>query len=69
MQYINLLILCKIKLQILQEQLENSRDETQDTPMDKIHRENVREGRNKYKTLQEIRKGNTVRRVDLFENL
>lgn len=56
-------------LQKLQEELEKSRDESQDTPMDRIHRENVKEGRNKYKTLQEIRKGNTVRRVDLFENL
>lgn len=37
--------------------------------MDKIHRENLREGRNKYKTLNEIRKGNTVRRVDMFENM
>lgn len=37
--------------------------------MDKIHRENVRQGRDKYKTLREIRKGNTKRRVDQFENM
>lgn len=50
-------------------QLENTRDESHDTVMDKIHRKNLREGRDKYKTLMEIRRGNTVRRVDLFENL
>lgn len=50
-------------------QLEQTRDASKDTEMDRIHRENLKEGRNKYKTLMEIRRGNTVRRVDLFENL
>lgn len=54
---------------MLQEKLEHSRDTTKETEMDKIHRENIKDGRDKYKTLAEIRKGNTVRRVDLFENL
>jgi len=37
--------------------------------MDQLHKENVKQGRDKYKTLREIRKGNTKRRVDQFENL
>ena len=37
--------------------------------MDKIHKENVKQGRDKYKTLREVRKGNTKRRVDQFENM
>lgn len=49
--------------------LEKTRDESKDTQNDKIHRQNVQEGRDKYQTLAKIRKGNTTRRVDLFENL
>jgi hypothetical protein len=37
--------------------------------MDRIHKENVKQGRDKYKTLREVRKGNTKRRVDQFENM
>lgn len=55
--------------QALKQDLAQSRDETMETAMDKIHRENVRQGRDKYKTLREIRKGNTKRRVDQFENM
>ena len=40
-----------------------------ETTMDKIHKENVKQGRDKYKTLREVRKGNTKRRVDQFENM
>jgi len=36
---------------------------------DRIHKENVKQGRDKYKTLREVRKGNTKRRVDQFENM
>ncbi|XP_044005075.1 moesin/ezrin/radixin homolog 1 isoform X2 [Aphidius gifuensis] len=57
------------QLKVLKEDLAQSRDETKETVMDKIHRENVRQGRDKYKTLREIRKGNTKRRVDQFENM
>nr|CAD7456711.1 unnamed protein product [Timema tahoe] len=57
------------QLKALKEDLAHSRDETKETSMDKIHRENVRQGRDKYKTLREIRKGNTKRRVDQFENM
>lgn len=55
--------------QMLKQDLAQSRDETKETTLDKIHRENVRQGRDKYKTLREIRKGNTKRRVDQFENM
>jgi hypothetical protein len=34
---------------------------------DKVHQENVKEGRDKYKTLREIRLGNTKKRIDAFE--
>ena len=47
----------------------HTRDETGETTMDRIHKENVRQGRDKYKTLREVRKGNTKRRVDQFENM
>lgn len=57
------------QLLALKQDLAQSRDETKETAMDKIHRENVRQGRDKYKTLREIRKGNTKRRVDQFENM
>ncbi|KAM3956756.1 LOW QUALITY PROTEIN: moesin [Aphomia sociella] len=57
------------QLKALKQDLAQTRDETKETAMDKIHRENVRQGRDKYKTLREIRKGNTKRRVDQFENM
>ncbi|XP_031849915.1 moesin isoform X1 [Nomia melanderi] len=57
------------QLKALKKDLAQSRDESKETVMDKIHRENVRQGRDKYKTLREIRKGNTKRRVDQFENM
>ncbi|XP_035898076.1 moesin/ezrin/radixin homolog 1 isoform X2 [Anopheles maculipalpis] len=57
------------QLKALKQDLALSRDDTMETPNDKIHRENVRQGRDKYKTLREIRKGNTKRRVDQFENM
>jgi radixin len=57
------------QLKMLKQDLAQSRDETKETTMDKIHRENVRQGRDKYKTLRQIRQGNTKRRVDQFENM
>ncbi|CRK90584.1 CLUMA_CG004286, isoform A [Clunio marinus] len=57
------------QLKALKQDLAQSRDETKETANDKLHRENVRQGRDKYKTLREIRKGNTKRRVDQFENM
>jgi len=57
------------QLRSLKEELADTRDDQQETTMDKIHRENVKQGRDKYKTLREVRKGNTKRRVDQFENM
>lgn len=54
---------------MLQQKLDETRNQTMDTDLDKIHRVNLAEGRNKYKTLAEIRRGNTVRRVEMFENM
>lgn len=57
------------QLLALKDELAETRDDTKETQMDKLHKENVKEGRDKYKTLREIRKGNTKRRVDAFENM
>jgi len=57
------------QLKMLKQELSETRDDTKETTLDKIHKENVRQGRDKYKTLREIRKGNTKRRVDQFENM
>merc|ERR1711997_234882 len=57
------------QLRSLKEDLANTRDDQNETTMDKIHRENVKQGMDKYKTLREVRKGNTKRRVDQFENM
>lgn len=54
---------------MLKAELEETRDDSKETTEDKLHKENVRQGRDKYKTLREIRKGNTKRRVDQFENM
>merc|ERR1711962_490509 len=57
------------QLKSLGEDLAHIRDDQALTTMDKIHKENVKQGRDKYKTLREVRKGNTKRRVDQFENM
>lgn len=57
------------QLKALKHDLETTRDSEKETSMDRLHKENVRQGRDKYKTLREVRKGNTKRRVDQFENL
>merc|ERR1712061_933406 len=57
------------QLRSLKEDLSHIRDDTGETTMDRIHKENVKRGRDKYKTLREVRKGNTKRRVDQFENM
>ena len=57
------------QLQKLSRELESAKDETKVTRNDQLHKKNVEEGRDKYKTLREIRKGNTKRRVDQFENM
>uniref|UniRef100_A0A667Y3M2 Moesin a n=1 Tax=Myripristis murdjan TaxID=586833 RepID=A0A667Y3M2_9TELE len=51
----------------LSSELANARDESKKTVNDIIHAENVRAGRDKYKTLRQIRSGNTKQRIDEFE--
>merc|ERR1712012_207239 len=57
------------QLRSLKEDLAHTRDDQAETTMDKIHKENVKQGSDKYETLREVRKGNTKRRVDQFENM
>jgi len=56
-------------LQELGEQLAGQRDKDNETDDTKSFLENVKKGTDKYKTLREVRKGNTKRRIDSFENL
>ncbi|KAM8945553.1 ezrin [Pelodytes ibericus] len=55
------------QLMALTNELSQARDDTKKTHNDILHRENVREGRDKYKTLRQIRQGNTKQRIDEFE--
>ncbi|KAJ1197225.1 hypothetical protein NDU88_001087 [Pleurodeles waltl] len=56
-------------LKTLSKELENARDETKKTTNDLLHAENVKAGRDKYKTLRQIRQGNTKQRIDEFESM
>uniref|UniRef100_F7D1B8 Moesin n=1 Tax=Monodelphis domestica TaxID=13616 RepID=F7D1B8_MONDO len=56
-------------LKALTSELANARDETKKTANDMIHAENMRMGRDKYKTLRQIRQGNTKQRIDEFESM
>jgi len=57
------------KLKSLKDDLVHTRDETGETTMDRIHKENVKQSRDKYKKLSEVQKSNTKCRVDQFENM
>lgn len=57
------------QLESLNAELEKVRVEEKVTEYDVLHMENKRAGRDKYKTLKQIRAGNTQRRIDQFENM
>ncbi|XP_039998260.1 radixin isoform X2 [Xiphias gladius] len=59
----------KQQLQTLSSELAHARDETKKTQNDVLHAENVKAGRDKYKTLRQIRQGNTKQRIDEFESM
>ncbi|VDK63893.1 unnamed protein product [Onchocerca ochengi] len=59
----------KHKLDALTADLEAVKDRQQLTEYDLLHMENKRAGRDKYKTLRQIRGGNTKRRIDQYENM
>ncbi|XP_035983855.1 radixin isoform X1 [Fundulus heteroclitus] len=59
----------KKQLQTLSSELADARDETKKTQNDVLHAENVKQGRDKYKTLRQIRQGNTKQRIDEFESM
>ncbi|XP_071759546.1 moesin a-like isoform X1 [Centroberyx gerrardi] len=56
-------------LKFLSTELACAVDESKKTPNDLIHAENVKAGRDKYKTLRQIRQGNTKQRIDEFESM
>ena len=58
-----------VSIQSLTSDLASSRDDTKQTRIDMLHLENVKQGRDKYKTLRQIRQGNTKNRVEQFENM
>ncbi|GAA6105165.1 radixin isoform X1 [Tachysurus ichikawai] len=59
----------KQQLQALSSELAQARDDTKKTQNDLLHAENVKAGRDKYKTLRQIRQGNTKQRIDEFESM
>lgn len=60
---------CIFPLQALTSDLASTRDDTNLTSTDLLHVENMKQGRDKYKTLRQIRQGNTKSRVEMFENM
>ena len=63
------MLLLLLLLQSLKSELASSKDQTRVTRNDLLHEQNVAQGRDKYKTLKQIRQGNTKHRVDQFESM
>jgi hypothetical protein len=61
----------KIKKQLeeLRKDLGKKIDPAKQTPEDIINQDNIAQGRDKYKTLKQIRLGNTKKRIDEFESM
>lgn len=59
----------KRKLEDLKNDLDLIQDSEKLTENDRLHEENLVNGRNKYKTLKAIRQGNTKKRIDEFESM
>jgi radixin len=59
----------KQKLEKLTAELDQARVQDGLSDYDVLHMENKRAGRDKYKTLRQIRGGNTKRRIDQYENM
>lgn len=57
----------KLQLKELGDELKSVKDESKLTLEDKLHEGNLKEGRDKYKTLRQIRQGNTQARIEEFE--
>ena len=55
--------------QELRANLEMTKDEEKETEEDRQYKLLSEQGRDKFKTLRDIRSGNTKRRIDNFENM
>ena len=60
---------CVCDQQELGSQLASAKDSSKLTKEDVLHQENQKAGRDKYKTLRQIRQGNTKSRIEEFENM
>ncbi len=54
---------------MLGKDLDAAKDPTKVSSFDKLHHENVKQGRDKYSTLKKISAGNTRQRIMDFENM
>ena len=56
-------------MQDLRSDLSESQEAGTETAEDVMYKQNLADGRSKFKTLREVRRGNTLRRIDMFENM